>query len=95
MMTDVRPRSQADRLLHAYLIFDAELNLIGGREASLWPAAVLTVLRACVRTALAENRSHFRPFGLGALWHIAAFECAGSRRLAVFVDPAGAVEPCL
>jgi hypothetical protein len=94
MMTDVPPQDQTRQLLQPYFIFDADLNLIGERDASMWPTAVLIVLRACVRKALAERRSSFRPFGLGAQWHIATFECAGSRRLAVFVDSTGRTEPC-
>jgi hypothetical protein len=93
-MTDVSPRCQTGPMLHPYFIFDRELNLIGERDTSAWPTAVLTVLRTCIRKALDERRSSFRPAGLGALWHIAAFDCAGSPRLAVFVSPAGEAAPC-
>lgn len=94
MNTNTTPRSQTGRLLHPYFVFDTELNPIGEPDTAVWPAAVLTVLRACIRKAHAENRSSFRPSGLGPRWQIARFDCAGSPRLAVFVEPSGETEPC-
>ena len=82
------------QLLFPYLWFDADLNLIGSGSGALWPAAVLTVLRASVRKALAENRSSFQPCGLGPRWHIARVDCPSSTRLAVFVEQPGAYELC-
>jgi hypothetical protein len=92
VMTDVSRPSQTGRLLFPYLWFDADLNLIGDGAASLWPTAVITVLRACVRRALEENRTSFQPCGLGPLWQIARVDCAGSTRLAVFVDQSAEAE---
>jgi hypothetical protein len=94
MTTDVSDPARIGQLLFPYLWFDAELNLIGDGPANGWPTAVLTVLRACVRRALAEDRSSFQPFGLGPKWHIARVDAAPSTRLAVFVEQSGTAEPC-
>ncbi len=94
MTTTVSDPAQIGQLLFPYLWFDAELHLIGGGPANEWPVAVLTVLRACVRRALAENRSSFRPFGMGPTWHIARVEGSQSTRLAVFIEQSGTPEPC-
>jgi hypothetical protein len=94
-MTDVPRPSQTGRLLFPYFWFDADLNLIGDGSANMWPTAVLTTLRACVRKALAENRSRFQPCGLGPRWQIVRVDCVGSTRLAVFVERGGEAELCL
>jgi hypothetical protein len=94
-MTEVPRPSQSGRLLFPYFWFDADLNLIGDGTPNVWPTAVLSTLRACVRTALAENRSRFQPGGLGPGWRIVRVDCLGSTRLAVFVEQSGDAEPCL
>ena len=95
MTTDVPRPPVSGQLLFPYLWFDADLNLIGDGSANVWPTAVLTVLRAGIRRALAENRSSFQPCGVGPRWQIAPVDCASSTRLAVFVEQTGQAELCL
>jgi hypothetical protein len=72
-----------------YLVFNAQLELLGDSADAGWPPALLSTLCACVRQTLAKRARRFRPAGFGSLWRIERIGRAGAERIAVFVERAG------